>query len=181
LRAITANGTASSGSSGPTASVQPSPPLVVHFATVLPLLRTRLTSTPDRGLAESMSSAQTATVCSAGLPGALHFLATSDMLVSKSRDVAWVPTPTSLSSSTPLVVAGNRSATSSQLVAAASGSPRSGTVFLRITSLVRSVAASLASPSQNTRFSAGTWRITRFALSTLVCLIPRLVHALRGR
>jgi len=161
--------------------VQPSPALVVHVATTLPLLRTRLTSTPLSRSAESISSAHTRTVCSAGLPGALDFFATSDRLVNRIRAVASAPTPTSFISSTPLVVAGSSCATSSQVVAWASGALRKGIGFLRIVSLVRSVAASLSSPSQNTRLSTGTRRTTRLADSTLVCLIPRLVHAVRGR
>jgi len=55
-------------------------------------------------------------------------------------------------------------------------------VFFKITLLVRSSAVSVCSlPSQNTRFSCGTSRTTRFTASTFRCLMPRFCHALRGR
>jgi hypothetical protein len=96
-----------------------------------------------------MPSAHTCTVWFHGLPGGVDFLATSDMLVSISRDVACAPVATRRSSSTPFVVDGNSEPTSIQLVTGASASPPSLSVFLSTTSLVRSSAASLrSSPSQ---------------------------------
>ena len=104
------------------------------------------------------------------------------MFVSSSRDVALRADAVELELEHALVVAGSSDATSSQVVVATSGSPRSGIVFLRMTLLVRSSARSDSSlPSQKTRFSGGTWRTTRFTASTLRCLMPRLFQALRGR